>query len=362
MSGISPFGATPLGGESVYRLAARLGDDAAAIQVAHVPSISVASAAGLAGDSAALAGHVLPPPVGTWLMAKGPLDSQPEILGAHFIGMMQAPGPIGQPRLVGQPLWGALAAASPIGQPAIVAVALMGIIDTPGPLGRPNILGVSLMARLLAPGPLGRPTLMGQVAAYGLLTSHGPLGQPRLLGYLDYTQAIQHEAVYYALEVSGDPVLRIPISSWQGTLRSNQQSYLQAVVPAAAAYVEELNLRQAASATFTVLRTVPLPGGGRYDYVMMAAPLQQVRVDYGSQRYTAMLIGYIPPVSAPTPITRPLTQVQSISTNNATMRARGAINWLLQPGDIAQAAGLSFTVKWISYYMGEYGSYMDVGS
>lgn len=218
------------------------------------------------------------------------------------------------------------------------------------------------MGHLLALGPLGTPELVGGELFVGQLSAPGPLGTPALHGFHDFSEVIGEVQTRYVLDITGTPTLRIPMSSWQCTLHSVDQSYLQAVIPAAASWAETLVDRQEDGESFQIRRTTQRPDGNVMEYLMAEAPIQQVRIDRGPERYTVTLVGYAAPVIAPSPATREVTHIQMVSSNGAYVRLRGAINWQLQPGDTATGADQSFSVRYVSYYVGEYGTYMDVGS
>jgi hypothetical protein len=211
-------------------------------------------------------------------------------------------------------------------------------------------------------GPLGTPALFGEPVLYGALSLAGPLGTPAWRGASDFAAVIGSVTNYYVMDVTGTPTLRIPISSWQCTLNATAQSYLQASLPAAADYALELLTRREAGESFQIRRGGRLPSGPVFEYLMATALMQQVRIDRGPERYTITLIGYSDPVTAANPTTRALDNIQLVSLNGTSIRLRGEINWQMQPGDTVTGAGQSFTARYITYYVGDFGAYMDVGS
>jgi hypothetical protein len=215
---------------------------------------------------------------------------------------------------------------------------------------------------LSLPGPLGAPSLIGAPILYGAVLAAGPLGRPAVLGYHDFTGVVGEVETYYVMDITGDPVTRIPISSWQATLHGSQQSYVQAVIPGASAWYELLAARRAAAESFEIRRGARLPSGLTVEQLMATAPLQQVRMDQGWARHTVTLASYTGPVVAASPTTRAIRDIQLVSTNGTSARLRGVVDWSLQPGDTATGGGLSFTVAYVNYYVGEGGIYMDVGN
>jgi hypothetical protein len=194
------------------------------------------------------------------------------------------------------------------------------------------------------------------------MAASGPLGVPALRGYHDFAAVIGDVEIYYVMDITGDPVTRIPITSWQATLHATQQSYLQAVIPAASQWYALLAARLAAGESFVISRGARLPSGDTLEYPMAMAALQQLRLDQGWARHTVTLASYGPSVVTAYPVTRAVQQIQLVSTNGSSARLRGAVDWLLQPGDTATGGGLSFTVRYINYYIGDGGAYMDVGN
>jgi len=215
---------------------------------------------------------------------------------------------------------------------------------------------------LALPGPMGAPSLVGSLIVYGQMAAAGPLGTPALRGFHDFTAVVGDVETYYVMDITGDPVTRIPITSWQATLHATQQSYLQAVIPAASQWYALLAARLTAGESFEIPRGARLPSGLTVEQLMASATLQQVRADQGWARHTVTLASYGPPVVTASPTTRAVQDIQLVSTNGSSARLRGAIDWTLQPGDTATGGGLSFTAKYVNYYVGDGGAYMDVGS
>lgn len=176
--------------------------------------------------------------------------------------------------------------------------------------------------------------------------------------------------IYYAAELrptSGDPV-RLPISSWQATLQTGRQSYLQCVVPAAEQHIDAITTAGLGS-DLAVIRGALLPDGEMTELDMAVVPLEQMPYQRGAQRSTVTLSGFgtidftvVDPDAPPAGSTRTLEGVQTLSVDPSGTRARAQIDWLLRPGLIADADGTTFQVSYINYYANATQEFMDVGS
>jgi hypothetical protein len=189
-----------------------------------------------------------------------------------------------------------------------------------------------------------------------------PLGTPAVLALHDFTASLGTAVSRYVMDLTGpDGTVRVPISSWQATLRTDGSNYAQCVVPACAPYVDLLN----AATSFAILRRVELPSGLFVEAQLASATglaLQQYR---GPSRYTTTVSGYTPGFTAdadpPASLNRTLTGIRSRSTSSGTGRARCDIDWLLTPGRRAIVDGDELLVDWINYYVNENDAFMDVG-
>ena len=164
---------------------------------------------------------------------------------------------------------------------------------------------------------------------------------------------------YFALDLHavGMDSVRIPISSWQGTLQLDRSSYLQAVIPAATDWVTAIADRQ--NGEFSISRGVRYADGSTQEEEIMRTPLQQFRMDRGPNRVTATISGFSS-VDPFLPLTRALNDVRSVSVGQGT-RVRAAIDWFLRPGHTAVFDGQQFTVAYINYYANNSDQFMDCG-
>lgn len=221
---------------------------------------------------------------------------------------------------------------------------------------------------MIAQGPIAaRPitALAGDSAPTitAIISAPSPLGAARVTAVHDFTGLIGGSVSSYVMDLvtPGGPV-RVPISSWQATLRSSLSSYAQCVVPACAPWLPALN-----SATeFVISRCATMPSGERYEYVMLKSPIGHMALNRGPQRYTATLSGYASAIQSeegppPAVYDRALAGVRSIAVSETEVRARCAIDWLLRPGHRAFVDGSPVVVSYINFYVLESDAYCDVG-
>lgn len=160
----------------------------------------------------------------------------------------------------------------------------------------------------------------------------------------------------YVLAVGDE---RIPISSAQATMRSDGQSYLQAVVPNAGDWIDTL-----AAVKGSMMR---LRKGFRYAdgslsplEAIAEAPFEQLRGDEGANSYSATLSGY-GAYKLTTMSTRQLAGVQYRSMNDGVRRVRAEIDLFLRPGHQAiDADGVQFAVGTIQYFINTARDFMEV--
>lgn len=212
-------------------------------------------------------------------------------------------------------------------------------------------------------GPYGAPAILGSHSV-GQVASAPALLNARALAVHDFSNVLGLQVNRYVMDISGEPTLRLPISSWQATLQTGAKQYLQAVIPAAASVVAEVSARRQAGATFMVSRVATLNDGARFEYAMSQAPLTDVRFDAGARRASMTISGYsdAPIVDDFAGFSRVLSGVRTISTYASGQRVRCDVDWILRPGHTAIYSGGSFVVGWINYYVQDADQYMDVGS
>lgn len=158
----------------------------------------------------------------------------------------------------------------------------------------------------------------------------------------------------YLLEIDG---VRIPMASFQATVRSVGQSYLQAVIPSGSAYVDDL----ITDAPMRVLMGLRDPNGSYQEIEeIAAAPLQTIRHDLGGTGDTLSVSGYgtLPAVGS---LLRNLEDVSYRSINQGRRRVRCRVDLLLRPGHLAtDSDGATFQVGQIQYFINARNESMEV--
>jgi hypothetical protein len=235
-------------------------------------------------------------------------------------------------------------------------------LTTPTPLGSPQLLGSLSAFYASAPTPLGAPAIAVS-SQYANASAPGPLKSPAVLGFSDFAPAVSDINPKYIMRITGDPVLEIPISSWQATVQTGRQTFLQCVIPAAGEYSAELAARRGTSEV-VVYRSVTF-GGLQLESEMARVPLSTISSSQGPFRVTAVLSGYSDALTDV--ISRPavpLQDVRSITQDaGGAVRVRSSIDWFLRPGQLASAGGIEITVGYLNYYVTSEGdAYMDVGT
>lgn len=257
------------------------------------------------------------------------------------------PTPLAAPQLMGQERPIALAAAPGL----LSAPALRALLD-PQAWGR-------------APSVLAAPQWVMRAWVAGSAAAPGVLGAAGVLATHDFTGQLGDVISRYVMDlVTPDGVVRVPISSWQATLRSEGSNYVQCVVPAVLSWVDRIQ----AATEFVIARRAVLPSGQVIEYEMARMAVEQSTFDRGPTNYTATLSGYTTAISAgggepPAALDRTLSGVRSISQYGAGMRVRCSVDWLLRPGQRAWVGNdTSFVVDYINYYVMQSDAYMDCGS
>jgi len=223
------------------------------------------------------------------------------------------------------------------------------------------MIGASAIGLAPVGSALGGPAPIPEVTA--LIAVASPLGACAAVGVHDFTGRIGTVTTRYVMDlVAPGGTVRVPISSWQATVQTEQSSYAGCVVPACAPWVSALD----AATEFVISRQAVSPGGQTVEYEMVRSPLGSLQYDRGPQRYTASISGYSAGLAAvvnpPAVYDRQLSGVRSISRNGATQRVRCAVDWLLRPGHRAFVGAESFVVDYINYYVQGNDMYCDVGS
>lgn len=290
-------------------------------------------------------------------------DSAPSVI-------LAAPSPLGTPEAVAtapESVW--LATPSPLGAPEVVSEAQVvraAWIASPTPLGAPEaVSGVlnPVFSWLATPSPIGAPAAFAVQIPAARIACPSPLGAPVSLVLNDFTDVVPTDSALYVMRVTGTPELTIPISSWQATLQTDRQQYVQCVVPAAADHLADLSAR-AGSEEFVIYRVLSY-GGASMEVEMARTTLENLSVDRGPYKETATLSGYTDAFTGPSTYPKAtLSGIRSISqTATGNVRARADIDWFLRPGNLCDVDGLEITATYINYYVTSSGQeYMDVGT
>ena len=214
-----------------------------------------------------------------------------------------------------------------------------------------------------APGPLGAPAVVARTYTAARASAASPLGSARVVLQHDFTgQIAENQPLAYVMDLQtpGGKV-RVPISSWQATLQTEQANYLQCVIPACEPFLDQIN----AATSFTILRRARLQGGVAIDYEMAAAPAETISIARGTANYTATVSGYSAAIAGnetpPEAANRTLFDIRTIFTQSSGLRVRCGIDWLLRPAQNAIVNGTPFVVAYINYYVSDGDQYMDVG-
>lgn len=230
-----------------------------------------------------------------------------------------------------------------------------------GPLGAPSVLGAALVAAMSsAAGPLGAVRVVALQAIAARVFAPSPLSAaPAVFAIHDFSVLLDAASTSNYLMDLTTPggVVRVPISSWQATLRAEEDNYVQCVVPACQDWVETI----AVATAFEIIRRAVTSAGDKVQIVIASAPLEAPTLAQGANNYSATLSGYSPPIDAPAAVERALTDIRTVFTYSTGYRVRCAIDWLLRPGHTATFNGTDFQVRYISYYVQGDDAFMDVG-
>jgi len=293
--------------------------------------------------AAAFPNGVPQPPVIAYASAVSPLGSPKVTSGFGWLAKISANGPLSQPYAIAQ----------------IVAAARAASV---GPLGQPSVLVQQTpQAQALASSMLGVPSVLTRITVYGMAYTPGPLSPPQAKAWHDFTGQIGDTVTRYLMDlITPSGTVRVPISSWQATLRTGASSYVQCVIPAAQQWGVAIN----AATSFRIYRRAVTASGQVIEYMMAEAPADTPQFDRGPTNHTCTLSGYAPGFAAQdvSPgADRTLTGIRSISSG-ASYRVRCAVDWLLRPGQRGVVDGVPFVVAWINYYVNTTDAYMEAGT
>lgn len=238
------------------------------------------------------------------------------------------------------------------------AAAVECIVSVPGVFGDARALGSMVHGRVSA-SLLGEPRALG-LAVYGRASVASVLGQPAAVALVDFTASLDPLAPTYWVAdlITPGGLVRVPITSWQATLRLGEPGSAQCVITAATDYIDDI----LAATEFVVSRRAALLVGGVMEAQMIRAPISQVSTARGPINFTVTLLGDLPASSLPAGSTVPeraLADVRTVSTYDGYTRVRAAVDWLLRPGHVALLDEEAISVETISYYVA-FDAYMDL--
>jgi hypothetical protein len=193
-----------------------------------------------------------------------------------------------------------------------------------------------------------------------------PCANVRAQAFTDFTGQLDNtEPSRYTMDIvaADNSTTRVPISSWQATLQTDRQTYVQCVIPNCDPFVEAIQ----DGVSFRIFRRGKTKDGAEIETLFAAAPLQSYTLSEGFLNFTATIYGYTDPYPSnddpDSLFDRTLTGIRSITQTPSTLRARAAVDWLLQPGQRAYLdEATSFVVGYINFYVTGGDEYIDVGS
>ncbi len=243
-----------------------------------------------------------------------------------------------------------------------IGEAVYGADFTPPASEMPTSAPMAAVTSLVeVPSMLGTPQAFGALVV-GQMIEPGPLMAVSVLGLHDFSAVLGSLVTTYVCDlVTPSGTVRVPISSWQATLRAGAKSYVQCVIPACTDLVDEVT----AATEFAIYRRATLASGQVIEYEMARAPAQTRAFDQGPTNHTCTLSGYADGLpkqtDPPASYDRTLTGIRSQHTGAGGARIRCAIDWFLRPGQRAFYGTTPFIVSYINYYVPGFDQYMDVG-
>ena len=209
-------------------------------------------------------------------------------------------------------------------------------------LGAVDVLGTSFAGIVSVPAMLGEQVLVSAVS--------------------DFTSLIT-VADQYAVDLdTPSGTVRVPVSSWQGTLQVERANYGQFTVQGAGEWLTEL----AAATAFSIYRTAIIDGLA-VDSIMIGPCTSLLKQYYQTDSAFRCVVsgnyttGYIADDSPPVVYDRTLTGPRSITTTPTGVRARADIDYLLRPAQRAYVNGSPIIVAYINYYVNVTDAYADYG-
>jgi len=166
----------------------------------------------------------------------------------------------------------------------------------------------------------------------------------------------ENSVLVYFFRLTGSPDIEIPISSFQGRLRSGSESYLSVVIPGMD-YAGEIADR--ANGQMVIEAAYNVAGVPRKRSEIIRVNLETIRIDDGPINKSITLTGYRQETYTPKSVD--LTSQIYKNIDSGKLRYRFAEPDLtLNPGDTVTIGYDSFTADVISYYVGPGTCQMEV--
>jgi len=166
----------------------------------------------------------------------------------------------------------------------------------------------------------------------------------------------ENSVLVYFFTLTGSPDIEIPISSFQGRLRSGEESYLSVVIPGMD-YAGEIADR--ANGQMVIEAAYNVAGVPRKRSEIIRVNLETIRIDDGPINKSITLTGYRQETYTPKSVD--LTNQIYKNLDSGKLRYRFAEPDLtLNPGDTVTIGYDSFTADVISYYVGPGTCQMEV--
>lgn len=149
------------------------------------------------------------------------------------------------------------------------------------------------------------------------------------------------------------------ISSWQATNQAGSRSaYVQAVIPAADQYVDDIEARS--NGELVIQKGYKLATGQVQFEEILRSAFDDARPDQGRSSLTLTVSGYMrgKPFSVGS---RALTGIRSTRKPNGKRRVFCDIDLFLQPGMTVTALNDSFQADYINYYVNQTDKFCEVG-
>jgi len=168
-------------------------------------------------------------------------------------------------------------------------------------------------------------------------------------------------AIHYTLKLVADGYsdLVLPMSSFQTRLRQSTPSYLQAIIPGALEYVDEIADRS--NGDIIIERGLRWTDGTTQLEEIARVNFETIRTDEGAISDSATLTGHkTTTYSAPKTVNLSGAQIRSVNSSN--IRYRCEIDNSLRPGDTAIINGDSIIVEYIQHGVAVGSAYMEITS